>query len=142
MYVDFKKRFGESEEMRQEKEKKVLLEFQKSNKYEEIDKKQIKIIEKRIKSQVFVDALSKDPYYNALRVKFGYAITCHKAQGGEWKSVFIKCSTYHQNQKTKDYFKWLYTAITRSTNKIYLLDAPNLVSFIPSGKKVNKVNIY
>ena len=99
--------------------------------------KGIKIIEKRIKSQVFVDALSKDPYYNALRVKFGYAITCHKAQGGEWKSVFIKCSTYHRNQKTKDYFRWFYTAITRSTDKLYLLDAPKLVSFIPSGTKVN-----
>lgn len=67
-----------------------MLEFRKSNKYEEIDKKQIKIIEKRIKRQVFVDALNKDPYYNALRIKFGYAITCHKAQGGEWKKCICK----------------------------------------------------
>lgn len=144
LYIDFKRRFEKDENMRERVEmeiKRALSEFKNSQKYKELNEKErekeIKIIEKETKSQVFVDELSKDPYYNALRVKFGYAITCHKAQGGEWKSVFIKCSTYHKNQKTKDYFRWLYTAITRSTNKIYLLDAPNLVSFISSGKKVN-----
>lgn len=149
LYIDFKMRFEKDENMKERvkmETERAVWEFENSQKYKELNEKErekeIKIIKKETKSQVFVDELSKDPYYNALRVKFGYVITCHKAQGGEWKSVFIKCSTYHKNQKTKDYFKWLYTAITRSTNKAYLLDAPKLVSFIPSGKKVNKVNIY
>jgi len=61
----------------------------------------------------FKDALMADPYFNALRLKFGYAITCHKAQGSEWNHVFVKCKS-HQSQLTADYFRWLYTAITRT----------------------------
>ncbi len=73
----------------------------------------------------FKNALRVDPYFNALRVKFGYAITCHKAQGSEWNNVFVKCSTY-QSQLSADYFRWLYTAITRTSNKLYLLDPPRI----------------
>lgn len=73
----------------------------------------------------FTDTLRSDPYFNALRVKFGYAITCHKAQGSEWEHVFVKCKT-HQNQLTADYFRWLYTAITRTSNQLYVLDEPHL----------------
>jgi hypothetical protein len=71
----------------------------------------------------FKDTLKSDPYFNALRLKFGYAITCHKAQGSEWNHVFVKCKT-HQSQLSADYFRWLYTAITRTSNKLYLLDPP------------------
>lgn len=73
----------------------------------------------------FKHALKADPYFNALRLKFGYAITCHKAQGSEWNSVFVKCKS-HQSQLTADYFRWLYTAITRTTKNLYLLDPPDI----------------
>jgi hypothetical protein len=77
------------------------------------------------KSVEFKDALKSDPYFNALRLKFGYAITCHKAQGSEWNHVFVKCKS-HQTQLTADYFRWLYTAITRTAKNLYLIDPPNL----------------
>lgn len=77
------------------------------------------------KSTEFKHTLKTDPYFNALRLKFGYAITCHKAQGSEWSSVFIKCKS-HQSQSTADYFRWLYTAITRTAKNLYLLDPPDI----------------
>lgn len=76
------------------------------------------------RTKAFKDALMADPYFNALRLKFGYAITCHKAQGSEWNHVFVKCKS-HQSQLTADYFRWLYTAITRTACHLYLLDPPN-----------------
>lgn len=76
------------------------------------------------RTKAFKDALMADPYFNALRLKFGYAITCHKAQGSEWNHVFVKCKS-HQTQLAADYFRWLYTAITRTARHLYLLDPPN-----------------
>lgn len=76
-------------------------------------------------SAEFKHALIADQYFNALRLKFGYAITCHKAQGSEWNHVFVKCKS-HQPQLTADYFRWLYTAITRTAQNLYLIDPPNL----------------
>lgn len=76
------------------------------------------------KSVEFKHSLKTDPYFNALRLKFGYAITCHKAQGSEWNNVFVKCKS-HQSQLTADYFRWFYTAITRTAQKLYLLDPPH-----------------
>ncbi|WP_324742271.1 ATP-dependent DNA helicase [Pseudomonas veronii] len=73
----------------------------------------------------FKQTLMVDPYFNALRLKFGYAITCHKAQGSEWNHVFVKCKT-HQSQLSADYFRWFYTAITRTASTLYLLDPPAL----------------
>ena len=73
----------------------------------------------------FKNTLMSDPYFNALRLKFGYAITCHKAQGSEWNHVFVKCKT-HQSQLSAGYFRWFYTAITRTSMNLYLLDPPNL----------------
>lgn len=77
------------------------------------------------KSVEFKHALRSDPYFNALRLKFGYAITCHKAQGSEWNHVFVKCKS-HMSQLTSDYFRWFYTAMTRTAEHLYLLDPPNL----------------
>lgn len=71
------------------------------------------------------DALRADPYFNAYRLKFGYAITCHKAQGSEWDHVFVSCHS-HMNKLSADYFRWLYTAITRTSNRLYLLGAPQI----------------
>lgn len=76
------------------------------------------------KSLAFKKNLKKDPYFNALRLKFGYAITCHKAQGSEWNHVFVNCKGL-QPQLSADYFRWFYTASTRAVNKLYLLDPPN-----------------
>lgn len=76
-------------------------------------------------STEFKHTLKTDPYFNALRLKFGYAITCHKAQGSEWNNVFVKCKS-HQSQLTADYFRWFYTAITRTAKNLYLLDPPNI----------------
>ncbi|CAN0589127.1 unnamed protein product, partial [Ectocarpus sp. 12 AP-2014] len=73
----------------------------------------------------FKNTLMSDPYFNALRLKFGYAITCYKAQGSEWNHVFVKCKT-HQSQLSAGYFRWFYTAITRTSQNLYLLDPPNL----------------
>lgn len=69
--------------------------------------------------------IRQDPYFNALRVKFGYAVTCHKAQGGEWGNVFVSCPS-GQNPRSAEYFRWLYTAMTRSSGKLYMIDPPEV----------------
>ncbi len=61
-----------------------------------------------------------NPYFNALQVKFSYAITCHKSQGGQWNTVFIE-QPYLPNGIDKDYIRWLYTAVTRAKSKLYLI---------------------
>jgi hypothetical protein len=71
------------------------------------------------------DVLRTDPYFNAYRLKFGYAITCHKAQGSEWDHVFVSCHS-HMSKLSADYFRWLYTAITRTSKRLYLLGAPQI----------------
>lgn len=63
----------------------------------------------------------KSPYYNALQVRFAYAVTCHKAQGGQWKRVFIDPGNVPPEQRNTDYLRWLYTAVTRATECVYLL---------------------
>lgn len=73
----------------------------------------------------FKDTLKADPYFNALKIKYGYAITCHKAQGSEWKHVFVKCKT-HTNPLSAAYFRWFYTAITRTSAELHLIDPPNI----------------
>lgn len=80
------------------------------------------------------DKLKSDPYFNALKVKFGYAITCHKAQGSEWKNVFLNCKM-SQNVLSQSYFRWLYTALTRATEKLFLLDEPHITPFAKMQKK-------
>lgn len=59
-----------------------------------------------------------DPYLNVMQVKFGYAITCHKSQGSEWANVFV--DTYYNKPNSKVYFRWLYTAITRTSKNLYI----------------------
>ena len=67
------------------------------------------------------DAVREDPYYNALQLKYAEAITCHKSQGGQWGCVFIDCP-FWQDEQTLDDLKWLYTAMTRAVEKIYLVN--------------------
>jgi ATP-dependent exoDNAse (exonuclease V) alpha subunit len=65
-------------------------------------------------------AVKKNVFFNALQVKFSYAITCHKSQGGQWKTIFIE-QPYLPEGPSKEYFRWLYTAITRAQEKLYLI---------------------
>ena len=67
------------------------------------------------------EAVREDKYYNALQLKYANAITCHKSQGGQWKCVFID-NPFWQEDLTVDDLKWLYTAITRATEKVYLVN--------------------
>lgn len=75
----------------------------------------------RAKKQRY-EAILANPYFNALQVKYAYAVTCHKSQGGQWSRVFIDQGYVPEDQKGKDYFRWLYTAITRGTEKVYLVN--------------------
>lgn len=72
----------------------------------------------------FKDAIISDVYFNALRIKFGYAVTCHKAQGGEWKNTFINCKT-SMGYFNSSYFRWLYTSITRAKEYLFTIDEPH-----------------
>jgi exodeoxyribonuclease V len=71
------------------------------------------------------DKILKDPYFNALQVKYAYAVTCHKSQGGQWSAVFIDPGFLTEEMINEDYYRWLYTAITRSTQKVYMLNFPD-----------------
>lgn len=66
-----------------------------------------------------------DPFYNAVQVKFAYAVTCHKAQGGEWKNVFLDMGYVPQEYLGINFYRWLYTAITRASDKLYLVNLPD-----------------
>ena len=67
------------------------------------------------------EAVREDKYYNALQLKYANAVTCHKSQGGQWRCVFID-NPFWQEELTLDDLKWLYTAITRATEKVYLVN--------------------
>ncbi|MBQ8101145.1 MAG: AAA family ATPase [Paludibacteraceae bacterium] len=64
----------------------------------------------------------ESPYYNALQVKHAYAVTCHKAQGGQWERVFIDQGPISEDQLGSDYYRWLYTALTRASKQVYLIN--------------------
>lgn len=65
--------------------------------------------------------VKNNPYFNALQVKFSYAMTCHKSQGGQWHTVFVEQPYIHDGIITKEYLRWLYTACTRASEKLYLI---------------------
>ena len=66
--------------------------------------------------------IRENPYFNALQIKFSYAVTCHKAQGGQWKAVFIDRCLFGDEPMTRDMLRWLYTAITRATERVYFVN--------------------
>lgn len=68
--------------------------------------------------------LKEDAYYNALQVKFAYAVTCHKAQGGQWAHVYVDQGYMTDDMLTPDYIHWLYTAFTRASEKLFLVNWP------------------
>lgn len=71
-----------------------------------------------------IKAAMEDPYYNALQVKYGYCVTCHKAQGGQWKHVYIDLGGLPPDISSSDFFRWLYTAVTRATERVYFINSP------------------
>ena len=105
LYINFVMRFNQEQEKRKER---GLQKF-------------------KVGSKEFKDELLKDPFYNALRVKYGYAITCHKAQGGEWEKVFVDYSG--RTGLYNDALKWSYTATTRGVNTVYAINPPHLSTF-------------
>ncbi len=77
--------------------------------------------------------IKEDPYFNALQIKYAYAITCHKAQGGQWKNVFLDMGYINKDHLGLDFYRWLYTAFTRATEKIYLVNISD--EFTEEGKE-------
>jgi len=68
------------------------------------------------------EKIKENEYYNALQVKFSYAVTCHKAQGGQWKAAFIDHGYLTEAMIDREFLRWAYTAFTRSTEKLYLVN--------------------
>lgn len=68
------------------------------------------------------EAVRNDKWFNALQIKFAYAVTCHKAQGGQWERVFIDQGMFNRNEISIDYLRWFYTSLTRATDKVYLVN--------------------
>jgi exodeoxyribonuclease-5 len=69
-----------------------------------------------------IEMVKNNPYFNALQVKFAYALTCHKTQGGQWENVFIDQGYLTEERVNTEFFRWLYTAFTRATKKLYLIN--------------------
>jgi exodeoxyribonuclease-5 len=67
-------------------------------------------------------AIKEDPFFNALQIKFAYAITCHKSQGGQWKCVFLDCPYFADDNLTVEDLRWFYTAVTRASKQLYLVN--------------------
>jgi exodeoxyribonuclease-5 len=71
------------------------------------------------------DNVRENDFYNALQIKFAYAITCHKSQGGQWKAVFVDLGYFTEEYLTRDFLRWLYTAVTRGTERLYFVNFPD-----------------
>jgi tRNA A37 threonylcarbamoyladenosine biosynthesis protein TsaE len=93
-------------------------------------------------TEEFRDAIFKDEYFNCIMLKYGYAVTCHKAQGGEWDSAFVfwdkgtktnfnfqESEHSHSGKANSDFFRWAYTAITRASNKLFCINPPYFSAF-------------
>lgn len=94
---------------------------------EQEKRKQLGLEKFKVGSKEFKDELVKDPFYNALKVKYGYAITCHKSQGGEWDKVFIDYTG--RTGLSNEVLKWSYTATTRGVNTVFAINPPHLTAF-------------
>lgn len=69
-----------------------------------------------------MEHLKKDEYYNALQIKFAFAVTCHKAQGGQWDAVFLDQGFLTEEMVNREFLRWLYTGITRATKELFLVN--------------------
>jgi exodeoxyribonuclease V len=82
-----------------------------SKDYEDISSKRLRYLK-----------MKENPFLNAVQVKFSYSLTCHKTQGGQWAVVLLDQGLIKDGILTKSYFRWLYTALTRATEKVYLIN--------------------
>lgn len=89
--------------------------------YMEVAKDYEDIADKRIRAL----KMRGNPYLNAVQVKFAYALTCHKTQGGQWANTYIDLNYFSEDQLNKETFRWLYTALTRTTEQVYLINFPD-----------------
>ncbi|QCE42398.1 ATP-dependent RecD-like DNA helicase [Psychroserpens sp. NJDZ02] len=105
---------------------------------EQEKRKQLGLEKFKVGSKEFKDKLVKDPFYNALKVKYGYAITCHKSQGGEWDKVFVDYTG--RTGLSDDVLKWSYTATTRGVNTVFAVNPPHLTTFSRL-KVLNIINV-
>ncbi|MDR2234422.1 MAG: AAA family ATPase [Tannerella sp.] len=71
-----------------------------------------------------IKKIKTDPFFNAVQIKYAYAITCHKAQGGQWQNIFLDIGYVSQEMLGENFYRWLYTALTRTTNRLYLINLP------------------
>lgn len=71
-----------------------------------------------------MERIKNDPYFNAVQIKFAYAVTCHKAQGGQWEHVYVDQGYMSPEMYDDDYIRWLYTAFTRASSKLFLVNYP------------------
>ncbi|MEO6521097.1 MAG: AAA family ATPase [Mucilaginibacter sp.] len=99
--------------------------------YLEVMKDYDHIANKRLK----FEELKTNPYYNALQIKFAYAVTCHKAQGGQWDAVFVDQGYLTEEMVNNDFLRWFYTACTRSTTALFLVNFNQ--RFYPAGTEEN-----
>ena len=90
--------------------------------YEEYQKLYLEISKKHKGDR---NKIKEDKYLNALQVKFSYAITCHKSQGGQWENVFVDLGYFKNEMLDLGYLRWLYTAITRASKKLFLINFKN-----------------
>ncbi len=74
--------------------------------------------------RMLVKKIYENEFFNALQVKFAYAVTCHKAQGGQWKKVFIDPGQVADEQLNSDFYRWMYTALTRASENVFLVNFP------------------
>lgn len=72
-------------------------------------------------ADVRLKSLASNPYWNALQVKYGYAVTCHKAQGGQWRNVFVDMGFIPPEAMGLEFYRWLYTAVTRARSRLFIL---------------------
>lgn len=73
-----------------------------------------------------MEELKKNPYFNALQIKFAYALTCHKTQGGQWDHVFVEQGFFKDEMLSDEYLRWLYTALTRASQTAFLVNFKGL----------------
>ncbi|MGL1885098.1 MAG: AAA family ATPase [Reichenbachiella sp.] len=84
--------------------------------------KSVRIDYAELKGKKLKDAMKEDPYLNALQVKYAYALTCHKSQGGQWDAVFVDQGYLGESGIDEDFVRWAYTAITRAKNELFLVN--------------------
>ena len=77
------------------------------------------------------EEIRKNEFFNALQIKFAYAVTCHKAQGGQWDAVFVDIGWFDENATDDEFWRWLYTAFTRARRRLYLVNFPDRLFPVP-----------